>query len=162
LLAKPYALSLEPLPGGCGLAAPALPLVGLAAHAALGRGAIDEVLGSADEALTRSRHIGKGRLPFPYGTIIAALHHRHVSSENDRAFGRSRSFIAGPPTNVQFMVKDSKKYASTGGWGFGHFQGGKLGDEAMMKSCFPRHQQMRPRDLVFTRYAPAPQDAGSK
>ncbi|HET6439251.1 MAG TPA: hypothetical protein VFG59_14375 [Anaeromyxobacter sp.] len=36
------------------------------------------------------------------------------------------------PTNVQFMLEDSIKYASTGGWGFGHFQGGKGGDEAMM------------------------------
>jgi Cytochrome P460 len=60
------------------------------------------------------------------------------------------------------MVKDSKKYASTGGWGFGHFQDGKRGDETMMRTCFPCHEQMRARDLVFTQYAPAPQDAGSK
>ena len=104
-----------------------------------------------------------GRLPFPDGTIIAALHYRHApSEENNRAFGRSQSFVAGPPTNVQFMVKDSKKYASTGGWGFGHFQDGKRGDEAMMRTCFPCHAQMRARDLVFTQYAPAPQGAGSK
>ncbi len=104
-----------------------------------------------------------GKLPFPDGTIIAALHYRHVASEeNDRAFGRSQSFVAGPPTNVQFMVRDSKKYASTGGWGFGHFQDGKRGDEAMMKTCFPCHAKVRARDLVFTRYAPAPQGGESK
>ena len=104
-----------------------------------------------------------GNLPFPDGTIIAALHYRHVpSEENDRAFGRSQSFVAGPPTNVQFMVKDSKRFSSTGGWGFGHFQDGKRGDEAMMKTCFPCHAQMRARDLVFTQYAPAPQGAGGK
>jgi Cytochrome P460 len=98
----------------------------------------------------------EGKLPFPDGTIIAALHYRHVpSEENNKAFGRDQSFVPGPPTNIQFMVKDSKKYAASGGWGFGHFQDGKPStDEAMMKTCFACHQQMKARDLVFTRYAP--------
>jgi len=105
----------------------------------------------------------EGKLPFPDGAIIAALHYRHVpSEENNRVFGRSQSFVAGPPTNVQFMVKDSKRYASTGGWGFGHFQQGKPGDEAMMQTCFPCHAQIRARDLVFTRYAPPPQSSEGK
>ena len=98
----------------------------------------------------------EGKLPFPDGTIIAALHYRHVSSEeNNNVFGRAQSFVPGPPTNVQFMVKDSKKYAATGGWGFGHFNSdGKPVADAFMKTCFPCHQQVKERDLVFTRYAP--------
>ena len=98
----------------------------------------------------------EGKVLFPDGTIIAALHYRHVpSEENNKVFGRDQSFVAGPPTNIQFMVKDSKKYAATGGWGFGHFQDGKPStDEAMMNTCFACHQQMKDRDLVFTRYAP--------
>jgi len=98
----------------------------------------------------------EGKLPFPDGAIIAALHYGHVpSEENNNVFGRSQSFVAGPPTNVQFMVKDSKKYATTGGWGFAHFnKDGKPGDEASMKTCFPCHNQIKARDLVFTRYAP--------
>jgi hypothetical protein len=96
-----------------------------------------------------------GKLPFPDGTIIAALHWRHVpSEENNKVFGRRQSFVAGPPTNVQFMVKDSKKYAATGGWGFGHFNDGKPAEGAFMKNCFACHQAMKTRDLVFTRYAP--------
>ena len=56
----------------------------------------------------------EGKLPFPDGSIIAALHYGHVpSEENNKVFGRSQSFIAGPPTNIQFMVKDSAKYATT-------------------------------------------------
>lgn len=96
------------------------------------------------------------KLPFPDGTIIAALHYRHVSSEeNNDVFGREQSFVAGDPSNIQFMIKDSKKYASTGGWGFGHFQDGKpLTDEAKIKSCFNCHAKIKERDLVFTRYAP--------
>ena len=99
----------------------------------------------------------KGKLPFPDGTIIAALHWRHEpSAENNKIFGRRQSFVAGPPTNVQFMVKDSKKYASTGGWGFGHFNGRdgqKPGDAALLKTCFACHQKAKDRDLVLTRYA---------
>jgi Cytochrome P460 len=97
----------------------------------------------------------EGTVPFPDGAIIAALHYRHVSSEeNNKVFGRSQSFVAGPPTNVQFMVKDSKKYASTGGWGFAHFNDGKPAAESVLKTCFPCHAAIKDRDLVFTRYAP--------
>jgi hypothetical protein len=99
----------------------------------------------------------EGKLPFPDGAIVASLHWRHApSEENNKIFGRSQSFIAGPPTNVQFMVKDSKKYASTGGWGFGHFneRGDKPASETVLQTCFPCHAAMKARDLVFTRYAP--------
>ncbi len=97
------------------------------------------------------------KLPFPDGTIIAALHWHHVpSEENNKIFGQAQSSIAGSPTNVQFMVKDSKKYASTGGWGFGHFneRDGKPGEKALLETCFPCHQQAKDSDLVFTRYSP--------
>jgi len=97
----------------------------------------------------------EGKLPFPDGAIIAALHYGHVpSEENNKVFGRSQSFVAGPSTNIQFMVKDSTKYAATGGWGFATFIGGKSSDAPSMKSCFPCHNQIKARDLVFTRYAP--------
>ena len=98
----------------------------------------------------------EGTLPYPNGTIIVALHYRHApSEENDRIFGRAQSFVPGPPTNIQFMVKDSQKYAATGGWGFGHFTtDGKPGAEALMRTCFPCHAQEKARDLVFTQYAP--------
>jgi hypothetical protein len=98
----------------------------------------------------------EGKLPFPDGTIIAALHYRHVASEeNNKVFGQVQSFVPGSPTNIQFMVKDSIKYAATGGWGFGHFgTDGKPGDAAFMKSCFPCHEKAKASDLVFTRYAP--------
>jgi hypothetical protein len=97
----------------------------------------------------------EGTLPFPDGAIIAALHYRHVpSEENNKVFGQSQSFVPGPPTNVQFMVKDSRKYASTGNWGFAQFNDGKAADPAGLKTCFPCHQKIQERDLVFTRYAP--------
>jgi hypothetical protein len=98
----------------------------------------------------------EGKLPFPDGAIIAALHYSHIpSEENNKVFGREQSFVPGPPTNIQFEVKNSKKYAATGGWGFGHFNAnGKPADEALLKTCFPCHEPAKARDFVYTRYAP--------
>ena len=96
----------------------------------------------------------EGKLPFPDGAIIAALHYSHTpSEENNKVFGQPQSFVPGSPTNIQFMVKDSTRYAATGGWGFGHFKDGKPGDDAFVKTCFPCHAKAS-RDFVFTRYAP--------
>ena len=97
----------------------------------------------------------EGKLPFPDGAIIARLAWGYVpSEENNKVFGRTQSFVAGPPTNVQFMVKDSKKYATTGGWGFAQFKDGKSADEALLRTCFPCHVPIESRDFVFTRYSP--------
>jgi len=103
----------------------------------------------------------EGTLPFPDGTIIAALHWNYVpSEENDKvlvsAFRGAESFVAGPAVNVQFMVKDSKKYAATGGWGFADFKNGKPGDKALHETCFPCHEPAKDHDFVFAHYAPTP------
>jgi hypothetical protein len=97
----------------------------------------------------------EGKLPFPEGTIIARLAWSYLpSEENNKVFGRAQSFVPGAATNVQFMVKDSKKYATTGGWGFAQFKDGKPADAALLKTCFPCHEPVKARDFVFTRYAP--------
>ncbi len=97
----------------------------------------------------------EGKLPFPDGAIIARLAWSYVpSEENNKVFGRSQSFVAGSPTNVQFMVKDSSKYAATGGWGFAQFKDGKPADQTLLKTCYPCHEPVKARDFVFTRYAP--------
>jgi len=100
----------------------------------------------------------EGKSPFPDGAIIARLAWSYVpSEENNKAFGRPQSFVPGPAPDwyLQFMVKDSKKYAATGGWGFAQFnKDGKPADEAKHKTCFPCHEPAKDRDFVFTRYAP--------
>jgi len=99
----------------------------------------------------------EGKLPFPDGTIIARLAWSYVpSEENNKVFGRAQSFVAGAPINLQLMVKDSKKYAATGGWGFAQFKDGKPADEALLKTCFPCHQPAKAQDLVFTHYSASP------
>jgi hypothetical protein len=113
---------------------------------------IRAVLGN-DKAIKAYRG---GKLPFPDGTIIARLAWSYdPSDENNKVFGRPQSFVAGHPKNgVQFMVKDARKYAATGGWGFAQFDNGKSAGEAVLKTCLPCHQAVAARDLVFTRYAP--------
>jgi cytochrome c553 len=95
------------------------------------------------------------KLPFPDGSVIARLAWNYVpSEENNKVFGRDQSFVAGSATNVQFMVKDSRKYAATGGWGFAQFKDGKPDASAALKTCFPCHEPVKARDFVFTHYAP--------
>jgi hypothetical protein len=99
----------------------------------------------------------EGKPPFPEGTIIARIAWSYdASEENNKVFGKAQSFVAGHPKNgVQFMVKDSKKYASTGGWGYSQFDDGKpLTDAAMLQRCYDCHALIKDRDYVFTRYAP--------
>jgi len=94
--------------------------------------------------------------PFPDGTIIARLAWSYdADEENNKSFGRRQSFVAGHPKNgVQFMVKDSVKYASTGGWGYAQFGDGKPVPAAMLTSCFECHSAFKVHDFVFTNYAP--------
>ena len=98
---------------------------------------------------------GAGTLPFPDGAMLAKVAWKHVpSAEDNRALGQIQAFVPGPATTVQIMIKDSKKYAGTGGWGFGRFIDGKPVDEAQHETCFPCHQAYaKAHDLVFTRYA---------
>ncbi len=91
-----------------------------------------------------------GTLPFPDGTILVKLAWQHVrSSEFEPAF------VPGAATTVQVMVKDTQRYAATGGWGFGRFVAGKPVDEAQHRTCFDCHEaRVKGQDFVFTRYAP--------
>ncbi|NUT76333.1 cytochrome P460 family protein [Pseudomonas sp. C1C7] len=89
-------------------------------------------------------------LPFPDGTVLVKLAWKHVQSPEFEP-----ASIPGAATTVQVMVKDSKKYASTGGWGFGRFINGKPADEAQHQTCFACHQaRVQNHDFVFTRFAP--------
>lgn len=92
----------------------------------------------------------EGTLPFPDGTILAKLAWKHVQSPEFES-----ASVPGAATTVQIMVKDSKRYATTGGWGFGRFVDGKPADEAQHRTCFACHEaRVRGHDYVFTRYAP--------
>ena len=101
----------------------------------------------------------EGTLPFPDGSIIVAAHWTRVPSEAnnkvlDGPFPGAESFVIGSPVNIQIMIKDSKKYPESAGWGFADFKDGKPGDKALHETCFPCHEPAKDHDYVFTRYAP--------
>src|SRR5262245_24974581 len=117
---------------------------------------IRAILGN-DVAIKAYREAREAKPTFPDGTIIARIAWSYdASEENNKTFGKKQSFVAGRPKNgVQFMVKDSSKYASTGGWGYSQFDDGKpLRDATALKSCFECHAKIKDRDYVFTHYAP--------
>jgi len=89
------------------------------------------------------------QLPFPDGAILAKLAWKRAkSAEFDK------TFVPGEPQRIEFMVKDAKKYAATGGWGFGRFVNGAPADEKEHGTCWPCHESnVKGNDFVFTRYA---------
>jgi hypothetical protein len=93
-----------------------------------------------------------GTLPFPDGTVLVKLAWKKVQSPEFES-----ASVPGEVTKsgVQIMVKDSKRYPGTGGWGFGRFINRKPVDEAQHQTCFACHEaRAERRDYVFTRYAP--------
>ncbi|MBA2920843.1 cytochrome P460 [Sphingomonas sp. MAH-20] len=108
---------------------------------------------------TAVKALREGKRPFPDGAILVRLAWRfESSSRNDSVFPAPQSFVAGEPVNVQVSVKDSKRYAASGGWGYGQFENGVANqDAALTKACFACHARLdaldSKADLVFTHYS---------
>lgn len=87
--------------------------------------------------------------PWPDGAIIAKIAwKRHNLPEWPDAN------VPGELQHVEFMVKDSRKYSATGGWGFARWLGveqtayGK--DAGFDQECAGCHSSVKSRDSVFT------------
>jgi hypothetical protein len=119
-------------------------LVGVAHESGL-----DELRGIVGNASAIAAY-QNGTLPFPDGSILVKLAWKHVKSVEFPP-----AFVPGAATTVQVMVKDSTKYSSTGGWGFGRFINGEPVDKAQHETCFGCHTAgVKDHDFVFTRLAP--------
>jgi hypothetical protein len=85
--------------------------------------------------------------PWPDGTIFAKV------AWNRLADGQGEVHT-GQFKQVEFMIKDSRKYASTLGWGFARWRGADLQpfgkDANFAKGCVGCHNPMRNNDFVFT------------
>ena len=103
------------------------------------------VLGNA----TAVKAYQESKTTFPDGTVLVKL-----AWKRKPVAGLEGAFVTGPATTVQVMVKDSVKYAATGGWGFGRFIDGKPVDAAQHETCFVCHEaHARDQDFVFTHFA---------
>lgn len=64
--------------------------------------------------------------------------------------------IEGPRRFTSVMVKDSKRYAPTGGWGFEEFRGNSQTDRMIASEaptkCYACHISQKDRDFVFSTY----------
>jgi Cytochrome P460 len=93
-----------------------------------------------------------GPFPYPDGTIFAD--DVHEFSVKDGAT------IEGAKKFVTVMVKDTKKYPLTGGWGFQVWLGGdpskpQVPDAAhAVQACFACHTPEKAQDFVFSTYIP--------
>lgn len=100
--------------------------------------------------------------PFPDGARMAKIHW----NPQQNAIAPGSPTVAGTLLDVDFMVKDSKRFADSGGWGYAvfrydatseSFKPGDLtgkppqGNDA--KCGFACHTVVTDRDYVFTEYA---------
>ena len=84
---------------------------------------------------------------FPEGSIIVV---DWLAEQDDGG-----TFAEGPRRRVDVMIKDSRKYASTGGWGFERFKGDSRVDRIVKDvstECFACHATRNSNDLVFSAF----------
>ncbi len=90
-----------------------------------------------------------GQTDYPDGAVFAKI---GFATEEDPAF-RS-SLMPNGSKRYQFMVRNRKKYADTGGWGYALFDGNKVtydGDHKYQaQACFACHQLVTSRGQVFS------------
>jgi len=85
--------------------------------------------------------------PWPDGTIIAKLSWKEQIHPN-----WPQAVVPGEFVGAEAMIKDSKKFPETGGWGFGHWEGKTLimNDKEKSATCFACHTPMKDHDYVYT------------
>src|SRR6202020_1819825 len=104
---------------------------------------------------------GNGK-PFPDGARMAKIH--WIPKKQEAYPGQP--MVPGTQHNVDFMKKDSKMFADSGGWGYAEFEydagshpfrAGNMDDKPPQASdakCgYACHTVVKGRDYVFTEYA---------
>ncbi|MEW6437632.1 MAG: cytochrome P460 family protein [Pseudomonadota bacterium] len=99
--------------------------------------------------------------PFPDGAKMAKIH--WIPKKQEGYPGEP--MVPGTQHDVDFMVKDSKRFADSGGWGWGAFEYDATSDtfrpatvadmppqENDAKCGFACHTVVKNRDYVFTEY----------
>jgi hypothetical protein len=93
-----------------------------------------------------------GPFPYPDGTVFADDVHEFSVKDG--------SYVEGNKKAVTVMVKDAKKYATTGGWGFQVWGGGDQSKPLVpdaahaVKACFDCHTPQKDQDYTFSTYIP--------
>ncbi len=105
------------------------------------------ILGN-DTAIQAAR-AGK-TLPWPDGTVLAKLVWKEAPHERFPAALEPGEFV-----HVEIMVRDNKRYAATGGWGYARWLGKDLKpygkDAGFAQECHACHTLVQDTDHEFTR-----------
>jgi hypothetical protein len=85
--------------------------------------------------------------PWPNGTIFAKVAWDQIADKDG-------NIQTGAFKQIEYMIKDDKKYASTNGWGFARFKTPKMipyGKNIMFATeCINCHRPLKNEDFVFT------------
>ena len=87
--------------------------------------------------------------PWPNGSILTKLAWKQKASETFPT-----AVVPGEFVHADFMIKDDRKYASTGGWGYARWLGMEQkpygSDANFAQECLGCHGAMQHQDYVFT------------
>ncbi len=145
-LAAATALGADPAPNGITLPEGYKDWRVLSVHHRSDNGTLRAVLGN-DVAIKAARE-GKTN-PWPDGAIIGKTvfkgdkHDRFPTATEPVAF-----------VHAEFMIKDSKRFKDTGGWGYARWLGAEQKpygkDASFVQECIGCHTPVKDRDWVFT------------
>lgn len=96
-----------------------------------------------------------GKKPLPDGSVLAKVAWKAEKHPSFPVATEPGAFV-----QVEFMVKDAKKYKDTGGWGFARFVGNNLKpygkDAGFVGECFGCHLPVANNDYLFTKIVRTP------
>jgi len=120
------------------------------------------ILGNPEMIAAYKSGIPANGKPFPDGAKMAKIHWVPKKAESEPG----QPLVPGNLHDVDFMVKDSKRFADSGGWGYGQFEydttsetfrPGTTSDQPPQnndaKCGFACHTIVKNRDYVFTDFA---------
>ena len=145
-LLPPLAEAADPAPNGITLPAGYKDWRVLSVHQRSDNGTLRAVLGN-DVAIRAARE-GKTN-PWPNGAILGKMVWKGRQHDRFPTALEPADFV-----HAEFMIKDSARFASTGGWGYARWLGkdqrpyGK--DAQFVQECVGCHTPVKDRDWVFT------------
>ena len=96
-----------------------------------------------------------GTKPLPDGSVLAKVAWKAEKHPSFPVATEPGAFV-----QVEFMVKDARKYKDTGGWGFARFTGSDLKpygkDSGFVAECFGCHTPVASNDYLFTKIVKTP------
>jgi hypothetical protein len=113
------------------------------------------ILGNSVIVDAYKKGVPKEGMTFPDGAVLVKIAYSEIK---DPAF--PGALVPDVLQRVEYMVKDSKRFAATGGWGYARFPYdaptdtykvyGK--DASFAEECHQCHTLVKNRDFVFTKY----------